>query len=58
MNEREAAKFLGLAVKTLQDWRYQMTGPVYLKLNGGRSVRYSLDDLRRFMDSCKVQPRS
>lgn len=50
--EADAAEFLGLAVKTLQNMRSRKTGPKgpeYSKLPNGR-VRYRLDALERWRD--------
>lgn len=49
LNERDAAQLLGLSARTLQKWRLQGVGPRYLKL--GHAVRYSLKDLKAFLDS-------
>lgn len=54
MNEQEAAAFLAMSVKTLQQWRFYCKPPVYHKF--GRSVRYSLSDLEDFVASRKVSP--
>lgn len=54
VNEKEAAAILGLSVKTLQQWRFCATGPVYRKL--GKAVRYSLADLQAYVESCAVNP--
>jgi predicted DNA-binding transcriptional regulator AlpA len=43
LNEREAAKRLGLARKTLSNWRSRGCGPAHYRL-GGR-VMYSPDDV-------------
>ena len=45
---REAARYLGLAVSTLNKWRCYGTGPKYLKL--GRAVRYRQDELDHFLE--------
>ena len=45
----EAAKYLGLAVSTLNKWRCYGTGPRYLKL--GRAVRYRQGDLDGFLET-------
>ena len=42
VNETKASEILSISKKTLQGWRYQRTGPPYLKIEtpGGRgSVR-------------------
>ena len=57
VNESEASELLSMAKKTLQGWRYQRTGPPYLKIEtpGGRgSVRDSLQDLKKWMTESKV----
>jgi len=44
----EAAKFIGLKPATLEVWRVYGRGPVFLKF--GRSVRYDMKDLERWID--------
>ena len=46
IDEFGAAKFLGLSVHTLRQWRSRGGGPVYVKL-GGR-VTYTYGRLREF----------
>lgn len=53
-NEREAAQILGISTKTLQAWRWQNRGPVYVKL--GRRIGYLDSDLKTFMEKCRVKP--
>jgi hypothetical protein len=53
MNESDAAEFLDVRVRTLQDWRFKKTGPVYCKFGG--AVRYPLAELERFADAARVQ---
>ena len=43
VDQTVAGPFLGVAPKTLANWRHQGCGPVYFKING--AVRYSLRDL-------------
>ena len=52
--DKIAAKKIGVAVQTLRNWRHQRRGPAYLKL--GRSVRYRLDDLNKFMENNRIDP--
>ena len=52
LDERSAAKLLGLSVFTLRNWRHQLRGPSYVKL--GRSVRYRLEDLENFISGSRV----
>jgi predicted DNA-binding transcriptional regulator AlpA len=54
VNERQAAQYLGLSVKTLQAWRWRGTGPRYVKMN--KAVRYRLGDLDAFTESNVVDP--
>ena len=60
VSETEAAKILGCARITLSRGRSEgpranrMPVPPYLKI--GRSVRYSLDDLERFIENCRITP--
>ena len=44
----EAARFVGLSIRTLEKHRIYGTGPVYRKI-GGRVV-YRVDDLERWVD--------
>lgn len=52
LNDKEAAKFLRLSPQTLRNWRTQSRGPVYIK--AGRAIRYSVDDLRAYMERNRV----
>lgn len=53
----EAARFLGVATKTLANWRADGKGPQYVRLEG-RSVVYTRDDLETYRDSQRVLPDS
>lgn len=48
MNEKQAAAYLGLAVRTLQKFRVYGGGPTFRKL--GRSVRYLPADLAEWVE--------
>ena len=48
VDEREAAAILGLAIRTLRNWRWKRQGPRFRKL-GLRAVRYSRGDLTAFI---------
>jgi predicted DNA-binding transcriptional regulator AlpA len=52
MDERQAAKVLGLAVQTLRNWRHERRGPDYRKL--GRAVRYDLQDLHGYSEKKRI----
>lgn len=51
-NEQQAAEYLGLSVLTLQCWRLRKTGPCFHKF--GKSVRYSISELDRYAEACRV----
>lgn len=48
--ERDAALFLNLSVRTLQDWRVSGRGPSFVKI--GRRVQYRLADLEGYVATC------
>ena len=54
VNDREAARFLGLAPQTLRNWRTNRRGPKYVRL-GGRIV-YRLADLNEFLNRGVIDP--
>ena len=56
VDEREAAKFLGLSVQTLRNWRSFRKGPAYLKL--GRRVVYQLRDLTEYLNEHRIDPHN
>ena len=43
MTERELADLLGVHTQTLYRWRANGTGPRWVRLPGGRQVRYRID---------------
>jgi hypothetical protein len=45
---KQAAAFLNVSPRTLEDWRWRGGGPLFRKL-GQRLVRYSRDDLSAFI---------
>ena len=52
--EQPAAALLGVSAALLRKWRRVGGGPPYLRI--GRLVRYRLPDLRKFIESCAVDP--
>jgi hypothetical protein len=52
LDERHAAAFLGIAPRTLRNWRPQRRGPRYVKL--GSLIRYELTDLLAFVAARKT----
>ena len=51
----EAAEFIGKSEPALSMMRHKCEGPKYYKI--GRSVRYDLQDLEDWIDSCLVDPQ-
>ena len=51
LKEQEAAKLLRISVQLLRKWRAQGEGPKHIKL--GKCVRYSLDDIERYIASLR-----
>lgn len=54
LDEKQAADYVGLSVRTLQSRRFNSLTPAFLKL--GRSVRYRLTDLDAFLEAHRVDP--
>lgn len=54
INEKGAAKYLGMSVKWMQQARCYGYGPKYIKI--GRSVRYNIADLDAYIKSRTVNP--
>ena len=52
LNDEQAADFLNLSKQTLRNWRCKCRGPAYTK--AGRAIRYSFDDLKKFMEKNRV----
>jgi predicted DNA-binding transcriptional regulator AlpA len=46
LNEKAVADFLGMQVRTIQDWRQRGRGPRFVKF--GKAVRYSRTDVLDF----------
>jgi len=55
LKPEEAAEMMGKPVGTLNNWRYRNYGPAYFKV--GHSIRYFEDDLNRFLEANRVEPR-
>lgn len=54
ITEREVSALTSLALPTLRNHRVKHTGIPYIKV--GRAVRYSLRDVREFMQTRRVVP--
>jgi len=51
LSESEAAEILKVPPNSLRRWRWSGGGPPFIKLPGGRSVRYDAADLNDWLDS-------
>ena len=54
--ERDAARLLGVSVRTLQRWRLEGRGPGFCRL-GDRAIRYCEGDLQSFLEAGHVDHR-
>jgi predicted DNA-binding transcriptional regulator AlpA len=54
LSQDETALFLGVSKNSLEKWRSERRGPVYVKV--GRLVRYRLSDLEAYLTNREVQP--
>lgn len=48
ISPKNAALFLGVSVRTLEEWRKKKIGPAFVKL-GPKLVRYEVAELERFL---------
>ncbi len=55
VTEQELSKIISVSVSKLQSDRHKGKGLPYHKI-GNRTVRYALEDVRAFMDGCRIQP--
>lgn len=57
LHERDAAVVLACSIAWLQKCRHLRVGPRYIKIGGvnGRSVRYRLEDLQRYINDNAVE---
>ena len=53
LSEKEVSSYLGIAIKTLQNWRFRKCGPPHFRFNGS-AVRYSQRQLSAWAASCEV----
>ena len=49
VDERDAARYLGVTRRTTQWWRSVGRGPIFIKI--GRLVRYRVSDLNAFIEA-------
>lgn len=48
LTEKEASRILGFSIRTLQKWRIQGRGPIFVRVSP-RAIRYRLDDLESWI---------
>lgn len=53
VNEKVVSDITGIAIQTLRNQRFFRRGIPYHKI--GKAVRYSLDDVYRYLDSKKIK---
>jgi excisionase family DNA binding protein len=53
LDEKEAAKYLNISVRTLRGRRWDRKPPTYHRI--GRLVRYDRTDLDAFLDRCRIE---
>ena len=56
VDEKQAAAYVNLSVKTLQARRAAHKAPAFLKI--GRSIRYRLVDLDAFLAAHRIDPEA
>ena len=54
LREKQAAGFLGVAPKTLANWRSQGKGPKFCRM--GRAIGYRQEDLDAFVAAALTDP--
>ena len=53
LNETDSARYIGMSKVWLRLSRQHRSGPSYIKI--GRSIRYAVDDLDKFLEAHKVK---
>lgn len=56
VTEKKTSRVTNLALSTLRNHRHLGIGIPYIKI--GRSVRYSMEDVIKFMESRKIQTKN
>lgn len=56
LSTEEASVYLGLSAATLNQWRFQKKGPLYIRMGG--SIRYRRTDLDAFVETSRVDPET
>lgn len=56
LTAKEAAPYIGIDVRTLENWRTRGEGPVFVKTPGKRGkILYDPDDIKAWRDSNRFQ---
>lgn len=55
LSDRELSAFIRISMPCLKHWRSIGYGPAFFKIKGG-SVRYEVDQVMLWMESCVVEP--
>ena len=53
LTEKQAADYLYISVRTLQNWRLRGGGPIFKRL-GARCVRYQITDIEKWIKKCNA----
>ncbi|MBF0510158.1 MAG: helix-turn-helix domain-containing protein [Deltaproteobacteria bacterium] len=56
LDDKQVAEMTGLGLQTLRNHRFTRQGMPYAKI--GKTVRYRLDDVVRFMDAHRIVPEA
>ena len=51
LSPKQAANFTGFTPKALERMRQRGEGPIYFKAGNGRSIRYSAENLRAWVEA-------
>nr|WP_321259055.1 helix-turn-helix domain-containing protein [uncultured Pseudodesulfovibrio sp.] len=54
ITEKEVAKIIRVSVSKLQSDRHKRIGIPFHRL-GSRTVRYAIEDIRAFMNDCRIE---
>ena len=53
LNEADSARYIGMSRDWLRHSRAHRTGPTYLRI--GRAIRYTVQDLDKFLETRRVK---
>ena len=60
LDTEQAAVYVGVSVRTLEDWRHKGIGPPYYKKLDGKLVLYRCDELDRWVEQAyeHIEPKA